>query len=112
MNDSSNRIRPLHDVQESTSTGFGFALVILFLLFEYVRPQDQISLVGALHLNGILLLLMVIAWFGRAKFRMVASPQIYFMILMLFLLGFHVPFAVNNFYAYTVTEGFFLLIPF
>lgn len=55
---------------------------------------------------------MVIAWFRSGKFRMVASPQVYRMVLILFLLALHVPFARNNFWAFNTTLGFFLLVPF
>ncbi len=108
----SNNIRAPQDVRESTSTGFGFFLVILFLLFEYGRPQDKFSAIGAIHPNWILTSLMVIAWFRSGKFRMVASPQVYRMVLILFLLALHVPFARNNFWAFNTTLGFFLLVPF
>lgn len=108
----SNGIGAPHDAQESASNRFGFFIVILFLLFEYGRPQDKFSVIGAIHPNWILTSLLVIAWFRSGKFRMVASPQIYRIVLMLFLLALHVPFAHNNFWAYTVTFGFFLIVPF
>jgi len=107
----SNGIRDPHDVQESTSTSFGFALVILFLVLEYGRPQDKFEVIGALRPTLILASLMVVAWFRSGKFHMAAGPQMFHMILMLFLLAFHIPFSSNNFRAYTVTEGFLLLLP-
>ena len=56
---------------------------------------------------------MLIAWLRSAKFfHRVASPQMFHMVLMLFLLALHVPFARNNFWAFSVTQGFLLLFPF
>src|SRR5713101_3704672 len=93
------------------SAGFGFVLVILYLVFEYGRPQDKLSVVGALHPGWYLTALIVIAWLTSGKLRTAASPQTLHMVLMLFLLALHVPFARNNFFAYTVTVGFLLLLP-
>lgn len=107
----SNGIGALQRVRESTPTSFGFFLVIFFLILEYGRPQDKVSAISALRPTLILSVLMVFAWFKSGKFRTVASPQTFHMVLMLFLLALHVPFATNNFWAYTVTEGFLLLLP-
>ncbi len=108
----SNGIGAPHEAQKSTSTSFGFALVIIFLFFEYGRPQDQFSVIGALYPGLILILLMLVAWLKHGNFRTVASPQATCIMLMLFLMAFHVPFATNNFWAYKQTEGFLLLLPF
>ena len=107
----SNGIRTPRDVQESTSTSFGFVLVILFLVFEYGRPQDKVSVIGAIHPNWILTSLMVIALLRSSNFNRAVRPQIFRIVLMFFLLLVHIPFAVNNSKAFFVTEGFLLLLP-
>ena len=84
----------------------------MFLFFEYGRPQDRFSLIGMLHPNYIFTLLMVISCFGSGRLSTASSPQTTRMLLMLFLLALHVPFAVNNYTAYTQTLDFFLFIPF
>src|SRR6185295_9564898 len=68
--------------------------------------------IGAIKPALIFTFLMVIAWVKRGNFRMVASPQSSCILLLLFLLALHVPFATNNFWAYKQTEGFLLLLPF
>jgi len=108
----SKGIRSPHDVQESKSTGFGFLLVILFLVLEYGRPQDKFGVIGALRPTLVLIPLMLITWLKHGNIRLVASPQSSCIVLMLCLLALHVPFATNNFLAYKQTEGFFLLLPF
>lgn len=107
----SNGVGTPQEVQESTSTSLGFFFVILFLVLEYGRPQDHLSAIGAIRPTLILTFILVIAWFRSGKFHLAASPQIFHMVLMLFLLAVHVPFSTNNFYAYTVTLGFLLLFP-
>lgn len=106
----SNSIKVPKNVGESASTNFGFALVILFLIFEYGRPQDKIG-IGVLRPTLILTILMVIAWFKSDKFYTVANPQIIRMVFMLFLLVIHVPFSVNESRAFNVTQGFLLCFP-
>ena len=108
----SNSIRVLHEVRKSNSTSFGFVLVIIYMVLEYGRPQDQFSAIGALKPGLILILLMFMAWLKHGNFRMVASPQTSCVVLMSFLLALHVPFATNYFWAYKQTEAFFLLLPF
>ncbi len=105
-------MRAPNEVRESNSTSFGFVLVIIYLVLEYGRPQDQFSAIGALKPGAILILLMLVAWLKHGNFRTVASPQTTCIMLMLFLMALHVPFATNNFWAYKQTEGFLLLLPF
>lgn len=90
----------------------GFAITVLFLVFEYGRPQDTIGLIGTLRLPGIVTALMIILCFNSRRLHMAASPQTSRMLLLLFLFALHVPFAHNNFMAYTRTEGFLFFLPF
>ena len=86
-------------------------LVILYLVLEYARPQDMLPALAAIHPGMILTLLMPLAWLGSGTFRRVASPQMYHMVLLLCLIAIHVPFATNNFWAYSVARGFLLVLP-
>ena len=95
------------------SSGFGFSLVILFLLFDYGRPQDFVPVIGALRPGMILTALMVIAWLrSRGTARSVSCPQLSWMLVMLVLMAVHIPFSVNHFWAFETTESFLLLLPF
>lgn len=92
---------------------FGFALVIIYLVLEYLRPQDTISAFGAIRPNWIVIALMLLAWRRTHKsLRSVASPQMSLMLLLVLLLALWVPFATNNYLAYGTLEGFLLLLPF
>ncbi|MCI0561946.1 MAG: O-antigen ligase family protein [Nitrososphaera sp.] len=97
---------------KSTSARFGFAITLLYLVFEYGRPQDTIGLVGTLRLPGIVTALMIILCFNSRRLHMAASTQTSRMLLLLFLFALHVPFAHNNFMAYMRTETFFFILPF
>jgi probable O-glycosylation ligase (exosortase A-associated) len=108
---SSEVVKPLHVARASAASGFGFFVVIVFLIFEYGRPQDRIGLIGVLRPTIILIALLGIAWLRSGNLQRAASPQMLRMVLMLLLLALHVPFARNNFYAYNVTLGYLLLLP-
>jgi putative inorganic carbon (hco3(-)) transporter len=98
---------------ESVSrSGFGFGLVVIYLVFEYTRPQDIVPVIGALRVTLILVPLMMIAWLKSAAFKRAASPQLTLMLWMLALLAVHVPFAVNRYFAYQEAENFLLLLAF
>ncbi len=98
-----------HHMSNSFSARFGFVITLLYLLFEYGRPQDQISQLSAIRPGLILIsLLVVLLFINWHRLRMAASPQTTRMLLMLCLLALHVPFAANIGRAYFATEGFFL----
>ena len=94
---------------ESTSARFGYAITVLYIIFEYGRPQDKISLIGILHPSMILSLLMFITLIIHGQcLRLAASPQTSRMLLLLLLFALYVPFVVNNGRAFLATEVFFL----
>jgi putative inorganic carbon (hco3(-)) transporter len=89
---------------------FGFALVILFLAFDYARPQDIVPAIGALRPSLILTLLMVIVWLRTPKPHNIGSRQLSLMLVILALLVIHIPLAVNHYWAYQTAEEFSLWI--
>jgi putative inorganic carbon (hco3(-)) transporter len=98
----------LKDGQAAPSSRFGFFLVVLYLAFEYGRPQDLVPLIGALRPTLIIVPLMIFTWSKSGGLRKAKSPQLTLMILMFGLLAVHIPFAVNHYFAYVETEGFLL----
>lgn len=91
------------------SAGPGFVVTVLYLIFEYGRPQDHISLIGTLRPSLILIsLLTILLFMNRSRLSMAASPQTSRMLILLFLFALHVPFAVNNGRAYFVTQAFLM----
>jgi putative inorganic carbon (hco3(-)) transporter len=91
---------------------FGFLLVIVFLLFDYGRPQDTVPVIGLIRPSLILTVLLAIVWLRHRKSSSVASPQISLMLAMLALMTLHIPFAVNHYWAFQSAEDFLLLLPF
>jgi len=98
------------DRQEVKPSRFGFALVLVFLVFEYSRPQDVVPAIGALRPTWLLLPLMFIAWAQSPNFRKVANPQLALMLLMAALLAVYIPLAVNHHEAFEQTEDYLLII--
>ncbi len=98
------RVRP-------AAASFGFVVTALYLFFEYGRPQDHISLIGALRPGLILIALLTILLASNwNRLRVAASLQTSRMLALLFLLALHVPFAVNNGRAYQATQAFLLFV--
>lgn len=93
------------------SARFGFVVTMLYLVFDYARPQDQFSLIGTLRPGLILIsLLALLLFFNWERLSMAASTQMSRLLLLLFLLALHVPFAVNNGRAYYATQDFLLYV--
>lgn len=91
------------------SAGPGFVVTVLYLIFEYGRPQDHISVIGTLRPSLILISLLTILLFSnRSRLGMAASPQTSRMLIMFLLFALHVPFAVNNGRAYYVSQAFLM----
>lgn len=89
----------------------GFIVTVLYLIIEYGRPQDHIALIGAMRPNLILMLLLVILLFNSwSRLQMAASAQSSRMLMMLFLLALHVPFAVNNGRAFHEAQSFLMYV--
>jgi putative inorganic carbon (hco3(-)) transporter len=95
-----------------TSSRFGFALVILFLAFDYARPQDLVPAIGAIRPALILTALMVITWLRTPKSLGFGSRQMTLMLYLLVLMTVHIPLSANHYWAYLRTEEYLLLLPF
>lgn len=76
-----------------------FYLVILYLLFEYGRPQESIPGLAVLHLPGIAALMLGAAIAFSHKVGL-SDKQTRLFILLLALMAFHIPFALNNYWAF------------
>lgn len=95
----------------SAATSFGFVVTMIYFFFEYGRPQDHISLLGALRPGLILIALLTILLASNwSRLRVAASIQTSRMLALLVLLAIHVPFAVNNGRAYQTTQAFLLFV--
>src|SRR6266705_2161499 len=96
-----------HDMSHSFSARPGFVFTLLYLIFEFARPQDKFSQLGTIRLGLILIsILVVLLFLNWRRLRTVASSQTSCMLMMLFLFALHVPFAANIGRAYIATQGF------
>jgi len=90
---------------------FGFIATIIFLIVEYGRPQEKISVIGVIRPAMVAILLILISWIARGGISIGKNKQATCMILFLFLLASYIPFARNNFWAFAHTRGFLMYFP-
>lgn len=88
-----------------------FFFMVMYLVVDFVRIQDLLPIIGVIRpgLITVVILSFFILKKGSFYFNINQIKMIY---LFLILLGIHIPFAVNNWFAYKTTEGFCLYIPF
>ena len=91
-------------------TGFGlpFWLIVIYLAFEYGRPQDSLPALGYLHLPGVVTVSLGLALLtsGRVDLR---DIQTKLFIVFLGLMAALVPFVVNNSVAFYTTLAMLIL---
>jgi putative inorganic carbon (hco3(-)) transporter len=89
-----------------------FVFVLIYLFFDYGRPQEIIHPIGLLKpafISIIVLLIFSLRNFGILNFRIPQFRLIWFFII---LLAMHVPFAENHRYAFNTVENMIVLMPF
>ena len=92
----------MQDITNSKKTSYDlpFYFVLIFLLFEYGRPQGLLPVIGKLRIGMIiqlLLLLFLIAKKNSLNMRLIQSKCFLGLILLMTL---HGPFATNNYWAF------------
>jgi putative inorganic carbon (hco3(-)) transporter len=89
----------------------GFFWVLVYLVFEYLRPQDYFPALGYLHPAWLITPLMMIRW-PKGAFSQVRCRQVSVMLVLSVMLLVSIPFVANHYRAYYVATGFVLLLPF
>jgi probable O-glycosylation ligase (exosortase A-associated) len=91
-------------------TGFGlpFWLTVLYLAFEYGRPQNSFPAVGYLHLPGVVTVSLALALLTSGHVDL-SNIQTKLFIVFLGLMAALVPFAVNNYWALYTTLAMLIL---
>lgn len=91
-------------------TGFGlpFWLTVLYLAFEYGRPQDSLPALGYLHLPGVVTVSLGLALLTSGRVDL-SNIQTKLFIAFLGLMAALVPFAVNNSVAFYATLAMLIL---
>lgn len=88
-----------------------FFFTLLFIIIDYGRPQDIIS-IGFLRPAMIVNLILIFYIVTEGHFTRYSSKQIRYILYFIALLAAHIPFARNNFYAWKTTEAMLLYLPF
>jgi probable O-glycosylation ligase (exosortase A-associated) len=83
---------------DSKAGNLPFSLLVLYIFMEYGRPQEIFPAFGVLRFPAILTILLTLFLFF-SKDAKISSKQTNFFFLMLALMLFHVPIALNNFIA-------------
>lgn len=81
-----------------------FLLVLIFLFFDYGRPQSLIPALAILHIPMFIQILLGLTLLFKNKLFNIQNIQTKYFITLVALMAFHVPFAVNNFWAFQVTR--------
>lgn len=82
---------------------FSLWLIVLYMFFEYVRPQSFIPGLAALHIPMFIQIAIGLALF-HCNLNNLKSRESVLFFLFLCLMALHVPFATNNYSAYMNTR--------
>ena len=85
-------------IPASRSSATLFWLVVLYLFFEFGRPQEILPAIGTLHLPGLLTALLTLALCGFNRLSFSDTPTRLFAGLLA-LMALHIPIALNNYWA-------------
>jgi O-antigen ligase len=81
-----------------------FWIVILYVSLEFGRPQELVPGIAVLHLPGIATVLLTLALVLSRRVTL-ADPQTKLFLLLLCLMAFHIPLAVNTYWAVETTRA-------
>jgi probable O-glycosylation ligase (exosortase A-associated) len=98
--------------QPAVDTTTWFRFTLLFLLVEYARPQDLIPGIGAIRPALLVTLVLIFFLIKHRALLVRGSKQIRMIWYFIALLGLYIPFAMNNFYAYTTFDTMLKFMPF
>lgn len=88
--------------------GMPFYLTVAYLALEYGRPQETIPGLDALRLPGIVVILLILA-LVKSQGLNLGARQTKLFIFFLMLMTIHIPFAVNNYWAFQTTRQMVLI---
>lgn len=98
-------------MKTQTDSRTPFVLTLLYLAFEYGRPQDVFAFIEAIRPQLILTLMLLVSLIANmGRLPDVASKQMTRMVLLLLLMATYVPFAANTGRALATTQGFFQVL--
>jgi O-antigen ligase len=84
-----------------------YLLLCAYLLFEYGRPQNFIPGLASLHIPMLLQLAIIVRLLTTHCLDF-SNNQVKLLVAMVSLMALHIPFAVNNYWAFQMTYATFL----
>lgn len=78
-----------------------FNLILLYLLFEFGRPQGIIPSLDVFHLPAVVTIFLIFSLVRFGKFSF-PDPQTKLYLILILLMVFHIPFALNNYWAFNI----------
>lgn len=99
-------------LNKEAGNGKWFFFALLFIIIDYGRPQDIIP-IGFMR-PGMIVALILIYYIITTKgvYKLTASNQTRMIWYFILLTAIYIPFAVNNFWAYTTTKMMLMNMPF
>lgn len=91
----------MQDLSSRSGSRLPFALLLIYLFFEYGRPQSLFRPLAVLHAPALSAIVLAALLFLRGKVRLTERQTLLF-VLLLGLMVVHGPIAVNNYWALTV----------
>ena len=89
-----------------------FFIIVFYLIIDILRPQSFIP-IGVLRPGLIITFLLIFTLFLSGKIlSIIEYKQVKYIFAFVILLFFHVPFAVNNFYAFQTALDMLIILPF
>ena len=88
--------------ENATHYDFPFYLLLIYLFFEYGRPQSFFPVIGAFHPGWILHTLLFLCLFLKNKLFNLKNIQTKCFLGLVLLMALRVPIAVNNYWAYQI----------
>ncbi len=95
-----------------SNTDKWFFFVLIYLVIDYVRPQDLIPVLRYLKLGMFINIILIAFLVFKGNIQAMFSKQTKMIWLFILLLSLYVPFAVNNFWAFETVKGMLLFMPF
>ncbi len=89
-----------------------FFFLLLYLIFDYGRPQDLVPALGVIRPAAIATVLLAVAYLFMPRRWVRGNGQFHAVWAFVALLAVWVPLARNNFFAYWTAYSMVLLLPF
>ena len=89
--------------------GAAFAVLVLYFIFEYIKPQGQIPILIPLRIPMFLTLSLLVIFFTGKK-ELFRDRLAIYVLLFLFLIGFSVTYAINTYHVWDVFKGMAIMI--